>query len=148
MVPSTKHKGSSSSLRAATLAALVASLALLPGCNGQELEKFFEALVLLAIVLVVLHLIVWGAMVLVIVMNLVHLGRGKPSLGWGATSIALGAVTGAPQILSLVEHFHAPTLGSVLLSVALCFLGYKNVAGARDLARWRKLGGDDERSGT
>lgn len=143
MVPSTKHEGSSFPRRAAVLAALVATMALLPGCNGQELERILEAIVLLAIVLFVVHLVVWGAMVLVIVKNLVHLGRGKPSLGWGATSIAIGALTGLPQLFSIVEGFHAGALGSLLLSGALCFLGYKNVAGARDLARWRKLGGDD-----
>ncbi|MDC3953659.1 hypothetical protein [Polyangium jinanense] len=143
MVPSTKHEGSSYPRRAAILAALVASMALLPGCNGRELERLLEALVLLAIVLVVVHLVVWGAMVFVIVKNLVHLGRGKPSLGWGATSIAMGAVTGLPAIVTGVETFHPTALGSLLLSGALCFLGYKNVAGARDLARWRKLGDDD-----
>ena len=142
MVPSTKHEGSSSSHRAAVLAALVASMALLPGCNSQELERLVEALVLLAIVLLVVHALVWGAMVLVIVKNLVHLGRGEPSLGWGATSMALGALTGLPQLFSIVQHFHVGSLGSLLLSGVLCFLGYKNIAGARDLARWRALGGD------
>ncbi|MDI1443861.1 hypothetical protein [Polyangium sp. 6x1] len=144
MVPSTKHEGSSYPRRAAALAALVASMALLPGCNGRELERFFEALLVLAIVLVVVHLIVWGAMVLVIVKNLVHLGRGKPSLGWGATSVALGALTGLPGLFSIVEHFHVGALGTLLLSGVLCFLGYKNIVGARDLARWRALGDDDQ----
>ena len=142
MVPSTKHEGSSSSRRAAALAALVASMALLPGCNSQELERLVEALVLLALVLLVVHALVWGAMVLVIVKNLVHLGRGKPSLGWGATSMAIGVLTGLPRLFSIVQHFHVGSLGSLLLSGALCFLGYKNIAGARDLARWRAIGGD------
>ncbi|MDI3291401.1 hypothetical protein [Polyangium sp. 15x6] len=146
MIPSTKHEGSSYPRRAAVLAALVASMALLPGCNNQELERLFEGLIVLAIVLVVVHLVVWGAMIFVIVKNLVHLGRGKPSLGWGATSIAMGALTGLPAIVTGVENFHPTALGSLLVSGALCFLGYKNVAGARDLAKWKKLGGDDQQT--
>ena len=145
MVPSTKTEVSS--LRAsalAALAALVASLALLPGCNGHDVEKVIEAFALILIVIVVVNIVVWGAMVVVLVMNLVHLGRGKPSVGWGATAIGMGALTGLPMCVSLVQSFHAPTLGGVLLAAGFCFLGYKNIKGARDLAQWRKLGGDDE----
>ena len=119
--------------RLTTLVLLLVTITCLSGCN----DRFWETLALLVLVVVAIMVVTYGALLAVLIVNIVKLLRGRPSLGWGVTSLVCGGMTGLSALSPLVshlEHGSLPTglsLGSIGLAGALVFFGLRNVRGAR-----------------
>lgn len=140
MIPIHGHKGFAS--KALSLVTLGVATLLLSGCNERAIGEVLGAIALALLVIVVVQLVVWAGLVALLVVNLVRLGRDKPSLGWGVAALTAGTFTVLPSVPGLFV-FRFGSLAELALSFGLCFFGYKNVAGARELERWKRLGERD-----
>jgi len=127
-------------LKRARIAALMAACVALSGCNHVDLGAVLGALALTIALIILIQFIVWAAMFVILAVNIVKLGQGKPSHSWGGIGVVMGAMTGLPAFPLLSTHFNAMTIGSIAFSAALVYFGYKNIRGATDLERWKRLG--------
>src|SRR5262245_27321223 len=115
-----------------TLVLLLVTITCLTGCD----DRFWETLALLIFVALAVMAVTYGALVAVLIVNIVKLLRGKPSLGWGVTSLVCGGLTGLSSLSPLVfplAHGSLPSglsLASIALAGALVYFGLRNVQGA------------------
>ena len=128
---------------AASLVLLFGMGVLLAGCNEEKLVELFGTIAIALLLILLVQVVVWAGLFSIMVINLVYLGRGKPNLGWGMTSLCAGAFALFPNIMHVWAAVKLTTVAPLAFSLGLCWVGYKNVKGARERARWERLGDSD-----
>lgn len=115
----------------------VLAATLLTGCQEtvQALEMMFGMMML--VVVVIMGGI--GLLLLtILIFNVYHLAKGRPSTGWGVIALVIGLFgvrittmmwSSAPQHDAILTHFALPT------AALMALLGAANIYGARKAAR-------------
>ena len=103
----------------------------LAGCTAEEGRRFERILFLFVLIVGA----VFAALLTVLIVNIVQMLRGTPSLGWGVTACVCGGLIGLSQLSSIVTGYAGlVTLAVVAFAGGLVWVGRKNVLEVRQRA--------------
>lgn len=101
---------------------------LLAGCTEEALRQVVTFL----LIIVLIYGAVFAALLVVLIVNIVKMLRGTPSMGWGITACVCGGLTGLSQLGSVVTGHASPSaLSGFALAGGLLWVGIKNVLEVR-----------------
>lgn len=144
MVPKSNASRSPFLTNNASILTLGVMAVVLSGCDEQKLASLLGTLAIALVLIIVVQFIVWAGLFTIFVVNLVHLGRGKPNLYWGMASLCTGAFSLFVDVRGLVGALSFQNAAELAFSCGLCWVGYKNVKGARERALWERMGERDD----
>jgi hypothetical protein len=119
-----------------------AALPALASFAVSDCENALEKLFIIIIFAIVLGAIIFGFFMAVLIVNIVHMIRKKPRLGWAVTSCVCGGMIALGALQGMLFGLQADALGLTLtrdlgagaLAAAMIWIGLKNAREAKRLA--------------